>query len=86
MTSTELGDMMLTSDESVNDIVAKQVGTLGENLKATQAVYMSAKGDDSYLAHYIHTAGISNVVSAMIKSHTFISCGVILRSLNNLFS
>ena len=66
MASTELGNMLLTSTESVADAVARQVGTLGENLRASEAVYMSTKGDNSYIGHYIHTSGRYNTSLAML--------------------
>ncbi|XP_067948350.1 elongation factor Ts, mitochondrial-like [Watersipora subatra] len=57
--TTELGSMMLNSVESVADAVARQVGTLGENISATRAIYMSAISGDSYLGNYMHTTGVN---------------------------
>lgn len=58
----ELADNSLTTladnaSQSIADIVAKEVGSIGENIKASRAVCLTIENNDQHLAHYLHNAG-----------------------------
>jgi len=57
LSTPELSSVTSVTNETIADIVAKEVGSIGENLRATRAIYMSVDSAHSRLANYIHTAG-----------------------------
>jgi len=57
LSTPELSAVTSVTNEAIADIVAKEVGSIGENLRATRAIYMSVDSPHSRLANYIHTAG-----------------------------
>ncbi|KAF6040027.1 TSFM [Bugula neritina] len=59
LSTPELSSVTSVTNETIADIVAKEVGSIGENLRATRAIYMSVDSPHSRLANYIHTAGLN---------------------------
>ena len=43
--------------QTIADIVAKEVGNIGENIKASRAVCLTSTGEHEHIAHYLHNAG-----------------------------
>lgn len=46
----------LGSSTPISEVVATHVGNLGENIRASRALYLSA-AEDNYIGSYIHSAG-----------------------------
>lgn len=57
MNSEELSSIK-SGDETIGDLVAKEIGSIKENVVLNKAVFVKMKEANHYLGNYVHTAGL----------------------------
>lgn len=53
---SSVGELILESGEKLSDLVALEVGSIGENMAVRRAIYLAA-AEGAHIGSYVHSTG-----------------------------